>query len=215
MTSPGTDQFSPDELAAESMRHESVRLRRHDVLKSAKHMRPLAAFVEELRDERLSAYVPQFDPASGGVNSHVLFLLEKPGPKTDPELGGSGFISPCNNDPTAKAMHAFMEQRSLPISCCLHWNVIPWWDKAIAFDVRQQRDGFEPLRRLMKLLPNLQAIVLVGKTAQRSWRRAKIVHPKAQIYCSPHPGAKVRATNPGLWNSIPNCWPSRSDIDCR
>ena len=197
-------QFSTEELSAGSMQHEHVRLRRREIMASSTHMRELAIFVEELRNERRSAYVPDFDPASGGEHARVLFLLEKPGPKTDPSRGGSGFISPCNNDPTARAMHAFMAQRGLPISCCLHWNVIPWWDTKIEFDGAEQSDGLKPLRRLMMMLPRLQAIVLVGKTAQRSWMRAKIDRPANEIYCSPHPGPRVRAAYPELWNAIPS-----------
>ncbi len=214
MTALGAYQFSSDDLSAGSMRHEQVRLRRLKILDSSTHMRELATFVKDLRKERPSAYVPDFDPASGGVHARVLFLLEKPGPKTDATKGGSGFISPCNNDPTARAMHAFMAQRGLPICCCLHWNVIPWWDNKIEFDGKQQLDGLEPLREFMGMLQMLQAIVLVGKTAQRSWQRAKIAWPIDQIHCSPHPGPRVRAAYPELWNSIPNKWPSHADVDC-
>lgn len=208
------DPFMPEELAAGSMRHEHVRLRRREILASSERMRPLFAFVNELRCETPSVYVPCFDPACGDVQARVLFLLEKPGPKTAPDLGGSGFVSPCNNDPTAKAMHAILAQRGLPFRSCIFWNVIPWWDDTIAFTSRQQRDGFAPLRRLLGLLPALRAIVLVGNTAQRSWKRAGVEYPAAKVYRSAHPGARVRATNPQLWNSIPSKWPSYMDIDC-
>lgn len=72
------------------------------------HMQPLVEFVLRMRDRYVDGYVPNFDPDDGGVNAEILFLFEKPGPKTDPTEGGSGFISQDNNDPTAKATKDFL-----------------------------------------------------------------------------------------------------------
>ena len=35
---------------------------------------------------------PDFDPLGGGVRSDMLFVLEKPGPKTSRQGGGSGLL---------------------------------------------------------------------------------------------------------------------------
>jgi hypothetical protein len=70
------------------------------------HMAPLTEFVHQLRQRDRNEY-PYFDPADGGVNASILFLLEKPGPMTVPtgrgRREGSGFISRDNDDPTAEA----------------------------------------------------------------------------------------------------------------
>ena len=66
-------------------------------------MNELNEYVRELRNEFPKYYVPDFDPNNGGIHAKVLFLFEKPGPKTDPKNKGSGYISQDNDDETAKA----------------------------------------------------------------------------------------------------------------
>jgi hypothetical protein len=43
-------------------------------------MAPLLDYTARLRAQRPGWYVPDFDPAGGGIKSRVLFLFEKPGP---------------------------------------------------------------------------------------------------------------------------------------
>jgi hypothetical protein len=74
-------------------------------------MAPLLDYTDRLRRLRPLWYVPDFDPASGGTASYVLFLFEKPGPMTD-DGKGSGLLSACNDDPTAAAAHAFLARNS-------------------------------------------------------------------------------------------------------
>lgn len=206
--------FSDADLSAGAMQYLHVRERRREALLKAEHMRPLIDFVRNLAQQRPKAFVPQFDPAGGGVHSRILFLLEKPGPKTDPKRRGSGFISVCNNDPTAKAMHKFMEQRGLPINYCLHWNVIPWWDGAIEYDADQLRDGRGALQNLINdLLPELKAVVLVGRAAQRNWDRCPIQNSRLRTYRSAHPANRVRNAFPEIWAAIPSCWPTLAAIE--
>ena len=76
------------------------------------HMIALTEFVYKLREET-NLDVPFFDTFDGGVNAKVLFLLEKPGPKSSTS-GGSGFISRDNNDETARAI--------VECNSCLEWN---------------------------------------------------------------------------------------------
>ncbi|ODU03555.1 MAG: hypothetical protein ABS81_13745 [Pseudonocardia sp. SCN 72-86] len=75
---------------------------------SEPRVQPLNAWVAALQDELGDAHaVPRFDPASGGVEAGVLFLLEAPGQKSVGEKAalnkvGSGIISADNDDVTAK-----------------------------------------------------------------------------------------------------------------
>lgn len=55
------------------------------MLCNSPHMAPLNAMVTALRAEGRGA-VPDFDPLDGGVGARILFLLEKPGPMTDPSV---------------------------------------------------------------------------------------------------------------------------------
>jgi hypothetical protein len=57
----------------------------------------LRDYVAELRTSKnADAEFPDFDPLDGGINAKILFLFEKPGPRTSQHDGGSGFISAEN-----------------------------------------------------------------------------------------------------------------------
>ena len=127
------------------------------------HIRPLVDYAHRLGSSG-RGHVPHFDPLDGGVSARLLFLFEKPGPKTFPPTG-SGFIGRNNGDPTAAATHAFMLQAGIPRSATVIWNVIPWWDGRIKMTSSEKRDGATELPFLFDLLPFLQAIIFVGKTA--------------------------------------------------
>ena len=77
------------------------------------HVKPLGSFVERLRVAHPATEFPDFDPADGGVHADILFLFEKPGPKTSISGGGSGFISRDNDDLTAAATNLFMRLAGL------------------------------------------------------------------------------------------------------
>ncbi|MGE5199312.1 MAG: hypothetical protein ACM3H9_06705 [Rhodospirillaceae bacterium] len=63
------------------------------------HVATLTAFVRTLwRETGLESAIPCFDPADGGTDADILFLLEAPGPRAVQ----SGFVSRDNPDETAK-----------------------------------------------------------------------------------------------------------------
>jgi hypothetical protein len=81
------------DLDPRSLRHPAVLARRRALLaRCPKHMAQLLDYTAGLRVQRPDWFMPDFDPAGGGVRSRVLFLFEKPGPKTD-RNGGSGLLS--------------------------------------------------------------------------------------------------------------------------
>jgi hypothetical protein len=62
------------------------------------HIKPLTKFAMQLEDEGMGRVkVPKFDPLDAGIDARVLFLFEKPGPRTVGQ-NGSGFISRNNDD---------------------------------------------------------------------------------------------------------------------
>jgi hypothetical protein len=90
------DQLLDPEIGREAIRKRGARLE--------EQVRPLTEWVRNCRsDSRLpsgaGATVPWFDPVSGGVHSRVLLLLLDP---SRTAATGTGFISPDNNDPTAR-----------------------------------------------------------------------------------------------------------------
>jgi hypothetical protein len=167
------------------------------------HMAPLIAYRERLELDGIGE-VPSFDPLDGGVNARVLFLLEKPGPKTSRNGSGSGFISRDNNDQSAAHSFVFHHDSGLDRRETLLWNLIPWWDGAIKFTREQERLGLERAKELLDLMPRLDTVVLVGSTAHKA--ESKLCLPGLRILKSAHPSAQVKAFNPTLFYAIPKVW---------
>lgn len=190
--------------APRSMRDPAVRERRLAMLQ-APHIAPLTAYAAKLR--RGSLEVPQFDPFDGGVEAQVLFLFEKPGPKTSRE-GGSGFISRNNDDPSAEATFQFMQAAGLPRELTVTWNVIPWWNGTRKVTTQELQEGVRCVEDLVTLLPKLKVVVLVGRKAARAERY--LTGKQLTVFTSAHPSPLVRASNPEKWTSIPSEWSQAS-----
>ncbi len=130
-------------------------------------MRPLSAFVAQVRAERaVQREVPFFDPHDGGIHARILFLLEAPGP----QAVRSGFISRDNPDPSARNLRQLLTP--LPRYQTVLWNIVPWYvgtGQRIApvspVDLACSRPYLE---HLIRLLPAMVTVVLVGKKAQRA-----------------------------------------------
>jgi hypothetical protein len=190
-----------------SLSDPGIRQRLRSML-SEPHIAPLTKFVANLRERHDSSRkFPDFDPCDGGVDATILFLLEKPGPMTDAlrkGKSGSGFVSRNNDDFTAEWICRFMKCALIPRRSTLIWNVIPWWDERIGFSFNKavRDEVLEELDRLLRLLPQLHTVVLVGRTAQK----VRDHFGDLRVIPSPHPSAKVRATNRAKWDSIPGIW---------
>ena len=186
-----------------SLRYPNVRKRRRLLLETSEHMQPLREYVSKLR-KRGKGYVPDFDPRDGGIEARALFLSEKPGPKTDPANGGSGFISRNNDDSTAEAACRFRQEAGLPRKLTVSWNVIPWWNGAVKIRSGELQDGVECVKELIELLPNLRAVMFVGKKAAKA--RKLLANTDLELFESAHPSPRVRAGHPELWKAIPQKW---------
>jgi hypothetical protein len=101
---------------------EAIAMRRSRLLEP--HMAPLTTWVETIRD-RLdpchSATVCDFDPNAGGTGARVLYIAQDP----SSTAADTGFISPYNNDSTAKATTEACNEAGLAASELVHWNVFP------------------------------------------------------------------------------------------
>jgi hypothetical protein len=169
------------------------------------HMAKLREFTAALRRERRGE-VPDFDPLDGGVYAKVLFLFEKPVPMTGRKGSkmGSGFISRNNNDPTAEATFHFMQAAMLPRKMTILWNVIPWWNDTRTVTTKELREGLERLKRLVRLLPRLRTVVLVGAKALRA--KPYLESNGLVVVTSDHPSPIVRRRWPKRWRAIPGQW---------
>ena len=177
----------------------------------APHVAPLSDFVARLRAAQPEWEYPDFDPLSGGIEADILFLLEKPGPKTSVKGGGSGFISIDNNDATAEASFDFYRQIGLPRARTIHWNIIPGWNGRIKIEAGEIEAGVNALNILIPLLPKLKTVVFVGKKALRARALLEAQRLHLRFLASAHPSPRVRATNPAQWEAIPAQWAAAVD----
>lgn len=187
------------------MRFQGVREARRAML-GLPHVQPLSDFVGRLRSTYNDEF-PDFDPADGGMNASILFLFEKPGPMTSAAKSGrsgSGFISRDNDDPSAEATFTFMAHAGIPREQTVLWNVVPGWNGTRAITRSELEAGVAEVQGLLSLLPRVEAIVLVGKKAQRAERL--LVGTGLSVFRSPHPSPLVRASQPDQWAAIPNFW---------
>lgn len=198
-----------DSDCARSLRSTEVAALRRGMLHEP-HIAPLTDFVIKLRETHPASEFPDFDPLDGGSAADILFLLEKPGPKTSAKGGGSGFISRNNDDPTAEATFGFMKEAGIARKRTVAWNVIPGWNETIKVTTNELRAGIEALKGLLPLLPKLRTIILVGKKAQRA---RPLVEPLGcRIFVSAHPSPRVRASQPDIWRAIPSIWAQAAQL---
>ncbi|MET9422160.1 MULTISPECIES: uracil-DNA glycosylase [unclassified Streptomyces] len=180
-------------------------------------VRPLNDWVADLR-ERLGQgeSVPWFDPASGGVEARSLFLLEAPGrTAVGSEAGlrrtGSGIISVDNNDPTAQNCWLLRREAGLPYEHSLHWNIVPWYlgtaDRIAAAGRTEVQRAVPFLHEVISLLPKLEVVVPMGRSAQAGWaayvaRYAPAVRTLATWHPSPRGLASRPAARPEILRTM-------------
>ena len=145
------------------------------------------AELSKLIHSETGCWTPNFDPESGGIRAKVLFLLESPGPK----VSETGFISQDNPDKTAENMTQLLENAGLSRFDVVLWNIVPWQmsEKHVVTPKLQQLKQAAPYTlRLLNLLPDLSAVVLVGKRAQRGWEHVALPPERhIEVFNCPHP----------------------------
>ncbi len=189
MTQIFTDR--PKSLADDMCRQNRIELL------SEPHIKPLIKFVQEIRTNKGPNYsIPFFDPLDGGVRSKILFVLLAPGP----QAVKSGFISRNNPDLSAKNMFELLAESGFSRYETVLWNIVPWYignEKKIRPPVQSEIvEGSFYLERLMDLLPNLEAIVLVG---EKAWKAEKLlkINSRIRVFNSNHPSPLFVNRKPG------------------
>lgn len=158
---------------------------------SERHVKPLTDWVSSVRD-RLdpchAATVCDFDPDGGGVNARVLYLAQDP----SSTASQTGFISPDNNDRTAKETTNACLTAGVGALERVHWNAYPWWiDAPCSTPVPRSHElASNMLSELLELLPDLASVVLIGARAEHSWNRLTRRTPipsRLRCWPTPHP----------------------------
>ena len=168
---------------------DPAELVRKQQLLSSPHMAPLTRYVERLRIERgPNTWVPYFDSTDAGVSARLLILLESPGPR------GSRFVSTDNNDQTAENMWNLLHEAGVQRDRdMIAWNVVPWYvgREPSSNEVKAGRPW---VVELISLLSELRVVVLLGKTAAKSWDGLEVDLP---VIRAPHPSPQNLNTRPG------------------
>jgi len=129
---------------------------------------PLNRFVDELGMRDDAGHPPYIAPMYHGIDAPVLSVFRDPGPKAGgPE--GSGFLCVENDDPSAERLWHFLDESGIDDRDVVPWNAYPWYINAKP-STAQLRDGVEPLRRVIELMPRLQVVILHGNEAKRGWK---------------------------------------------
>jgi uracil-DNA glycosylase family 4 len=175
---------------------------RRIALIDAPNVAALNALVTEIRTEcRCLDCVPHFDPADGGVVAKVLFVLEAPGPQAI----ASGFVSCDNPDLSARNMTALLAEAGIERGQIVVWNIVPWYlgdEKKIRPATKRDTDaGMVYLQRLLPILPQLRAVVFVGRHAQRATRDLELPAPLRRFE-SFHPSPQFIHRHPDNWTSV-------------
>jgi uracil-DNA glycosylase len=169
------------------------------------HIAPLTSFVDGIRGTRDQPEdVPYFDPCDGGVAARVLFLLEAPGRRAR----GSGFVSRNNPDETAKNMFELQREVGLRRELTVLWNIVPWYVGTGERLLPVRRTDIEAasgwLNKLLAVLPDLRAVVLVGRNAERA--APLLTGTRLKVLVSPHPSPQALRTRPEKRVEILKVW---------
>ena len=204
MCDPRLMSLPYDPLVPRTLRLPKVRLQRLDLL-DLPHVAPLNDFARVLQAERPDAMVPHFDPLDGGTAARVLFLFDKPGPKTDAgSPRGSGFMSRDNDGRTAEWTFRLMRYAGIPRQLTVLWNIVPWWDRRRISTPEELEDGAARCRELVNILPLLDSVVLVGASAATA--EPLFENEGWRIFQSYHPSPRVKAEWATKWLAIPDEW---------
>ncbi len=194
-----SDSYSADDPYA--LNQEAERQRRRAMLHEA-HIKPLAQYVRYVQKQVGAAYkLPDFDPCDGGINAKALFLLETPGRKAH----GSTFVSRNNPDPTARNLCQLLAEAGIPRGDTIIWNIVPWYigteTNIRPAGTRHIQEAMPYTLGLLRLLPHLRVLVLVGKKAQSAAATFR-THTHLPLIETPHMSATNLNTRPDMRAAI-------------
>jgi len=139
------------------------------------HIAPINSLVDELR-EKGRGWVPYVAPLYGGIHAELLSVLRDPGPMTNAEKDGSGFLCLENDDAAAELFATLLAEAGIAPDWMIPWNAYPWYINRKP-NAAELAAGIDPLRQLLALLPRVRVVMLNGRDAQASWRKFRATDP--------------------------------------
>ena len=152
--------------------------------------------------------VPWFDPDGGGDTAALLFLMQDPSEVAT----GTGFVSPDNDDPSARNTTIACARAGVPPRGKVHWNVFPHWVNVVKrgrpVDITRPPQSYTEARAaavqflgelLHERLPRLRAIVLLGRHAQAGW--SNYIAGGGSLPDGVSPPLECPSCSPQAWNN--------------
>lgn len=163
------------------------------------HVRQLNDLADRIADaEGLPhGHVPYADPDLGGVKARMLVLLDNPSTKAEAGTG-SGLLSLDNDDRTARNCREAYARHGVEWKDVVHWNVVPFPVAGVknggSTPAERQR-GVPWTREVVKLLPNMEIVLLLGVAARDGWKRAAITQAGVYVVPGNIPHCSMRGLN--------------------
>lgn len=127
----------------------------------------------------------------------MLVLLDNPSTKAEAGTG-SGLLSLDNNDRTARNCREAYARRHVDWKHVVHWNVVPFPVAGVknggSTPTERQR-GVPWTREVVKLLSNLEIVLLLGTAAGDGWKRAAITQTGVYVVPGNIPHCSMRGLN--------------------
>ena len=139
------------------------------------HIAPINGLVDDLHQDGLVP--PYVAPLHGGINARLLCVLRDPGPKTQENNGGSGFLCMENDDATAENISKFSSDADIKSGEIVPWNAYPWYINRNPTTAQLEK-GIEPLKCIIDLLPELRVVMLHGGSAHKAWKLLTRKYPQ-------------------------------------
>jgi len=137
---------------------------------------PITDLVDALRQQR-PYDVPYVAPMYGGVEARLLTVLTSPGRQTRMAPGGTGLMCIENPDRAAATVKHLISEADIDPREMTPWNACPWFTDGPGPASAELETGVEPWAQLIKLLPDLQVMMLMGGDARNGWRRVRRCYP--------------------------------------
>jgi hypothetical protein len=157
---------------------------------------PITDLVNALRWQR-SYDVPYVAPMYGGVEARLLTVLTSPGRQTRAAPGGTGFLCIENPDRAAATIKRLMSEADMDPREMTPWNACPWFTDGPRPSAAELEAGVGPWVQLIRLLPDLRVMLIMGGDARNGWRRVRRRYPDlfpesdVKIICTYSPGPQA------------------------
>lgn len=156
----------------------------------AEHVAPINSLVQDLRTEIPTASndsVQFTAPLHGGTDATILCLMPAPEAAHRPETGAD-MLSSEDDNPLADALAVLLSEAGIDSKEVILWNAYPWYraeDETGRLNAAHMNSGLDPMRRLLRLVPTLRAVILMGKGPEEFWAKVVKKYPEAVTRITP------------------------------